>query len=506
MSAGEPRSPSPPASPSRPGRCAAVRDRLRLLARRRAAAVRGDRARAGVGLLLAARRGGQPADAGRPRAGGRRRCGATRRGSLAWALPGALAGVAVLRALDAVALQLARHRRRARQRSPCAGARARAAGAEAHAAALGAPGAGLSAGALTTSTTTRARRSCCYLLRPRRCRRSGARHADRRASSASRSIGALALAVTGTTGALPDATLARRARPARRASAHLAGRPRVRPARARARYERVLTGVLLVARASPGWSPRVALSRIRSPPEAFRRDEMAQAHGDRLTAVDASFLAQEGATSHMHVGAVLIFEGPPPAYDDFVNHIRGAAAPRPALPPEARVPAARDRPAAVGRRPELQPRVPRPPHRAAGAGLRGAAARARRAHPLPAARPLEAAVGDVARAGARGRPLRADLQDPPRARRRHRRRRPRSTVLFDLDAGPAAAAARGRAVGAAAPSRARSTLAARGVRGLVRLPFELAGRARRRRDAPGASRSTARARRSRASARSPGRG
>ena len=50
---------------------------------------------------------------------------------------------------------------------------------------------------------------------------------------------------------------------------------------------------------------------------------MAQAHGDRLTAVDASFLAQEGENAHMHVGAVLIFEGPPPDYDDFCNHIRG---------------------------------------------------------------------------------------------------------------------------------------------------------------------------------------
>src|ERR1700755_3219570 len=41
---------------------------------------------------------------------------------------------------------------------------------------------------------------------------------------------------------------------------------------------------------------------------------MAQAHGDRLSATDASFLAQERAHSHMHVGAVLIFEGPAPAY------------------------------------------------------------------------------------------------------------------------------------------------------------------------------------------------
>src|SRR6201999_1643678 len=49
---------------------------------------------------------------------------------------------------------------------------------------------------------------------------------------------------------------------------------------------------------------------------------MAQAHGDRLSATDASFLAQERANSHMHVGAVLIFEGPAPAYDDFLTHIR----------------------------------------------------------------------------------------------------------------------------------------------------------------------------------------
>src|SRR5688572_30760782 len=49
---------------------------------------------------------------------------------------------------------------------------------------------------------------------------------------------------------------------------------------------------------------------------------MTQLHGDRLSAVDASFLAQEGPTTHMHVGAVLVFEGPPPMYEDFTNQIR----------------------------------------------------------------------------------------------------------------------------------------------------------------------------------------
>jgi diacylglycerol O-acyltransferase / wax synthase len=42
---------------------------------------------------------------------------------------------------------------------------------------------------------------------------------------------------------------------------------------------------------------------------------------DRLSAVDASFLAQEGRSSHMHVGAVLLFEGPPPAYEELVAHV-----------------------------------------------------------------------------------------------------------------------------------------------------------------------------------------
>jgi diacylglycerol O-acyltransferase len=46
-------------------------------------------------------------------------------------------------------------------------------------------------------------------------------------------------------------------------------------------------------------------------------------HLDRLTAVDASFLSNESSVSHMHVGAILIFEGPPPLYVDLLEHIRG---------------------------------------------------------------------------------------------------------------------------------------------------------------------------------------
>src|SRR5437588_4947479 len=50
---------------------------------------------------------------------------------------------------------------------------------------------------------------------------------------------------------------------------------------------------------------------------------MAQHHLDRLTSIDASFLHQEGDASHMHIGGVLIFEGPPPDFDEFLDHVRG---------------------------------------------------------------------------------------------------------------------------------------------------------------------------------------
>jgi diacylglycerol O-acyltransferase len=49
---------------------------------------------------------------------------------------------------------------------------------------------------------------------------------------------------------------------------------------------------------------------------------VAQQHLDRLTSVDASFLANEGRSSHMHVGGLTVFEGPPPAMEDFLDHIR----------------------------------------------------------------------------------------------------------------------------------------------------------------------------------------
>jgi diacylglycerol O-acyltransferase len=52
---------------------------------------------------------------------------------------------------------------------------------------------------------------------------------------------------------------------------------------------------------------------------------MAQQHMDRLSSVDTSFLTNESSSSHMHVGAIMIFEGPAPSYDDLLDHVRGRA-------------------------------------------------------------------------------------------------------------------------------------------------------------------------------------
>src|SRR5205807_2083190 len=42
---------------------------------------------------------------------------------------------------------------------------------------------------------------------------------------------------------------------------------------------------------------------------------------DRLTPLDASFLHLEDESAPLHVAAMLIFEGPAPAYEDFVEHV-----------------------------------------------------------------------------------------------------------------------------------------------------------------------------------------
>lgn len=48
---------------------------------------------------------------------------------------------------------------------------------------------------------------------------------------------------------------------------------------------------------------------------------MAQKHMERLSPVDVSFLDQEKEGSHMHIGAVMTFDGPPPPYEELRAHI-----------------------------------------------------------------------------------------------------------------------------------------------------------------------------------------
>ena len=149
--------------------------------------------------------------------------------------------------------------------------------------------------------------------------------------------------------------------------------------------------------------------------------------------------------------------------------LRGAAArlrrlPRPraqppaagaALPPEARLPADRDRQAVLGGRPALPPRLPRAALGASGAGIGGAAAQHHRTALLPGARPLQAPLGALARPGTREEPVRAGDQDPSRAGRRRLRHRHRDGPLR-REAGARADRARSRLGAAAVPIVSRA--------------------------------------------------
>jgi uncharacterized membrane protein YfcA len=161
---------------------------------------------------------------------------------VAWALPGALAGVAVLRALDALALQLLvtagvlgalAVNLRAR---PHASAEARAWWAR--------PLAGIASGALTTSTSTGGPPVVLLLMG-----RGLAPHTIRDTLTIAfvgfAPVAAAALAVTGTSEAIPDAAWLAALIPLT-AAGQLLGRPLFARLAAGRSYERVLTVVLLV--------------------------------------------------------------------------------------------------------------------------------------------------------------------------------------------------------------------------------------------------------------------
>jgi len=184
-----------------------------------------------IGVLTLATEGRRP----RPMV---RRCAVV----LAWAVPAAVAGVAVLRALDAVALQIAVsvgvaatlivRRRVPPERS---GLQARWA----------APATGLSAGALVTSTNTSGPPLLLYML-GRGDEPSRVRDTLTVMQLGLSVIGAAALAVTGTSDAVPSAGLVAAFVPLV-LLAQLAGRPLFAGLAARGHYEPVLNATLLVA-------------------------------------------------------------------------------------------------------------------------------------------------------------------------------------------------------------------------------------------------------------------
>src|SRR3954452_13114105 len=108
-------------------------------------------------------------------------------------------------------------------------------------------------------------------------------------------------------------------------------------------------------------------------------------------------------------------------------------APRAAVSPEAPLRALWTGAPRVGRRPAPESRLPRAPHRPAGAGIARAADEPRRARLLATPGPFEAPLGDVACRRAGGRALCRNRQEPPlpdrrrvRSRHHHGHLRPRA--------------------------------------------------------------------------------
>jgi uncharacterized membrane protein YfcA len=158
---------------------------------------------------------------------------------LASALPGAVAGVAVLRALDPVALQIAV------TAGVVATLAARRLAAGRPAPAWAGPVAGVAAGALTTSTTTAGPPLIVYLL-GRRLEPARMRDTIPVCFLGLNLVGAIALWVTDTRGAVPDAGLVAVLVPVV-AAGHLAGRPLFAALVRSGRYEAVLNAVLLAS-------------------------------------------------------------------------------------------------------------------------------------------------------------------------------------------------------------------------------------------------------------------
>ena len=347
------------------------------------------------------------------------------------------------------------------------------------------PVAGLAAGALTTSTTTAG--PPLVLLPAAAASPPRPRCATRSPScflGLSRRSGALALARHRHARRGAGRAVARRCSSPPSLAGHLAGRPRVRAPRARVTTS-ACSPASCSSRSASGSSPRCSdRDTLHVPRRLTRETRMAQEHGDRLTAVDASFLAQEGADL-AHARRRRAASSRARRRPTTTSPTTSARACTSCRATGRSSPSRRSRPAArcgsttrasTSSTTCATPALPAP---GSEEQLRALAARIH-SQQLDRSKPL---WETVARPGARGQPLRADLQDPPRARRRHLRRRPRSTVLFDLAAGPAAAAARGRAVGAAARAERARHGRPRGARAGARCRSSWRAARCRRRDA-----------------------
>src|ERR1019366_8884374 len=66
------------------------------------------------------------------------------------------------------------------------------------------------------------------------------------------------------------------------------------------------------------YSGRSDAALLRDVSRDYASERMAQQHLDRLSALDASFLHQEGPESHMHIGALTLFDAPAPQFDELL--------------------------------------------------------------------------------------------------------------------------------------------------------------------------------------------
>jgi uncharacterized protein len=158
---------------------------------------------------------------------------------LGFALPGAVLGVAALRALDPVALQVAV------SIGVIATLAARHLAAGRHTPGWAGPIAGFAAGGLATSTTTSGPAMLVYLL-GRGLTPVQLRDTITVGFLGLTVVGVIALAVTGTTGAVPDAELVAILIPVV-AVGHVAGRPLFTALARSRRYEPVVTALLVIS-------------------------------------------------------------------------------------------------------------------------------------------------------------------------------------------------------------------------------------------------------------------